>query len=107
MREDFPLYLKILMPKKNNETTAPRTLEQDIKPFVCFFENNEEHTPINPFRINASDRHIQRRFKIPSYPRLYEYVTILGKDYRVVRVVHTFSRMRGQTINIYLDSLED
>ena len=72
----------------------------NITPFVCFFDETLE--PINPFSQSPSDRHIQRRFKIPSYPRLYEYVNILGKEYKVVKIAHTFSRMRGQTINIYL-----
>ena len=91
------------MPKNEIETTQFR--DQNITPFVCFFEDSEGFPPLNPFSINASDRHIKRRFKIPSYPRLYEYVTILGKDYKVVRVVHTLSRMRGQTINIYLKEI--
>ena len=93
------------MPKTVVEDTKS-SKDMNLTPWVMFYER-ETGEPLNPFSLSPADRHITKRYKIPSYPRLGECVIILGKKYLVSEVVHKLSHIRGQVINLYLTAVED
>jgi len=93
------------MPKTVVEDTKSNN-DRNLTPWVMFYDRQTKE-PLNPFSMSPADRHVTKRYKIPSYPRLGERVVILGREYVVSEVVHKLSHIRGQVINLYLTLKEN